>query len=299
MKIVTFINGFYADIAHNLYLQLEKIDRHKDLIIYCDNYKTANALRFKKLLCKIVVYVPYLGHDSMILLRDKRATAGYGSINYALLNFIKHDVVYQEIRKTSVADYSKYILYLDSDMIINADFIPDLVDIMEAQKQGYSGPANIGIKYYLNDNKNPSLHYNNHIGRRMIANCGFMVFFNHETTMQIIVNYYKLMQSFNVNQDSWNVDEIVLTDYLDNHPVNVCSIPDSINMLSDCANIYRLNDIRGLHTKSFHLTFYSDKKSILMGLNQWLTLQNLPDYSTFTDCEPDIEESDTEEITDE
>lgn len=290
MKIVTFINGFYSDIAHNLYLQLKKINRHKDLTIYCDSTHTAEYLAKKNLSCKIRTYVPFLGHDSMNLLTDKRASAGYNSINYALLNFIKHDIVYQEIRKESVFD--QYILYMDSDMIVNADFIPDLEKLMNAQKMG-GGSTILGIKYYMNFNKNPTKTQNNHIGMRMIVNCGFMVFLNHESTLGVIVDYYKLMQSFNITKHSSNIDEIVLTDYLDNNMVSVCSIPDSINMLSDCSNIYQIQDIRGLHTKSFHLTFYSDKKGMLMGLNQWLTLNQIPDYSTFTDCEPDIEETET------
>ena len=40
MKLMTFINYAYIDITHNLYLQLKKFNRHRNLIIICTDEQT-------------------------------------------------------------------------------------------------------------------------------------------------------------------------------------------------------------------------------------------------------------------
>jgi hypothetical protein len=284
MIIVTFINEFYVEIAYNFYLQLKKINREKNLIIFCDSRKTMQYFKDRKITCDLEIYKPLIARHDISLLRSKESKSGHNSIDYALINFIKHDIVYQVLRREA---RTPYVTYMDSDMIINADFVPDLISLMNSPKDGYSGSALIGIKYYLNYNKTPLKTYNQYIGRRMIVNCGFMIFHNNESTLRIIYDYIKFMESFNVYESAGNIDEILLTDYLDHHMINICVIPDSINMLSDCGYIYPLNEIRGLHTKTFHLTFYGDKKGPLLGLNQWLTLKQIPDLSVYDDCIPD------------
>jgi hypothetical protein len=56
MKIITFINDDYIDLAYNLYLQLERFNRHRDFIVFCSDEETRlNLLVTKFNFLKIVI----------------------------------------------------------------------------------------------------------------------------------------------------------------------------------------------------------------------------------------------------
>ena len=263
MKLVTFINLSYADIAYNLYLQLKKVNLHKNLVIYTPSDNAIKYLEKLNIECDIQKYYPILFKDSFndLIWSDVHVKCAHGNNAYTTFQFIKHDCVYQLLQ------HNEYVCLLDADMMVFANFENHIKELFESEKFGNDGISSFGFKYYLNINvsvDNNSTDKYGWIGKHSMINTGFMVTYQSDYTLQTIENYSKLFTP-HFGKHSGNIDEHVLTKYFSygSHSSNICSIPDSINTLSDCGNIYTPNKIKKLSCDTFHPTFVGEDKIVL------------------------------------
>lgn len=275
MKFLTFVNYAYIDMAHNLYLQLKKFNRHKDLIITCTDEETKKTLgeQIQNCECEIVQYQPLLfkeiafNYQSHLNNKDRVATHKKNN-SYAVYQFLKHDALYQSLLE------NERVCLLDADMIIFEDFIDELVDSMDKDHKFYhKGPAIFGFKYYLQIKLGIDLNYPNTlyqwIGREQIINTGFMYVRKSDTTLNHITTYTKL---FIPHFDSTiNLDEYIITEYFNSININSVSIKDQVNLLSDVGVNYTTDEVLKLKPKTYHPTFCYDKKiEFIKNCNSWL-----------------------------
>jgi len=261
MKFITLVNNQYSDIAHNFYIQLQKINRHRDFVIYCNNNATLNTMLSKNLDCTIELYSPKLYNQNFELIHTSFTDniSKPDTKNYSILNVIKHDVVYDYLTKNP---QEKYVLLVDTDIIIFDDFVDDLISIMDWKLSVNIDiePLIVAVKYYLHFNRD--LLHKIYFGKKNMINTGFMLFHNTERTLKLIRKYYSFMSNFVLDEFSMNIDELLVTNILELEHIGVSNIPDSIHMVSDVSRIYKPSDIEQLKnkTKSFHLTFTIDQK---------------------------------------
>ena len=270
MKLITFINHAYISLAHNLYLQLKKFNLHNDLIIYTSSDATYKDLLKLNLECDVKKYVPLLFKDyyQSDLCSDDLSKCGYGNNSYSTFQFLKHDCLYQTLEK------HKYVCLLDTDTLIFSNFIENLKNLMEEKyKFGYCTTSMFAFKYYLNMNigldiNSPSLYH--WIGKHSMINTGFMGSYQSDQTLKIIREYCELFIP-HIGKNSGNIDEQILTKYFSEKTLNICSVPDNINTLSNCGYIYTPYEIKKLKCDTFHPTFVtSDKVDFIKECGYWL-----------------------------
>lgn len=261
MKLITFISSSYVDMAHNFYLQLKNFNLHKDFVIYTDNAFTADLLANKNLDCEYKIYKPELGMmDRYLYLlnhNENEIIRAGGGLKYALMNHLKHDIVYQELLKIPEDDI---MMLIDTDIIIFDDFTQDIINLIHyPHKTARKYPCSFAIKYYLNANlvANKYRRFDHYLGKKVLMNGGFMGFYNSPINHNFIKHYYNQLCSYELTNIGANSDEIILTNFLETRDINICSIPDSINILSDNGHFYQPGDIEYLKkiTKTFHITY--------------------------------------------
>lgn len=271
MKLVTFINLAYTDICHNLYLQLKKFSRHTDLIIFCTDELTYKSISSKNLDCDIRKFKPMLFESISERLNphldNKDLAATYKSSNsYAVYQFIKHDVVFQTLLQND------RVCLLDADMIVFEDFIDELIYWTDYEgKFHHNGPALFGFKYYLQIRTATSLNHPESlyqwVGKEQIINTGFMYVRQSDITLDHINNYTKL---FFPHFDALNnLDENIMTEYFRQTNLNITSIKDQLNLLSDVGVNYTHDQVLKLRPKTYHPTFTSNKIQFMKDCNQW------------------------------
>lgn len=271
MTLITFINHAYIDICHNLYLQLKKFSRHADLIVFCTDELTYKLMNSKNLDCKVEQFRPLLFESISDKLThhlgNKDLAATYKrSESYSVYQFLKHDVLYQTLLTND------HICLIDADMIIFEDFVDDLMYWMKCDRKfHHKGPSLFGFKYYLQvrtgvNPNNPETLYH-WVGKEQIINTGFMYVRKCEETIQHIENYTKLF--FPHFDALHNLDEHIITEYFRNIDLNVTSIKDQINLLSDSGVNYTVDEILRLKPKTYHPTFTFDKIQFMKDCNQW------------------------------
>lgn len=271
MKLITFINYAYADIGYNLYLQLKKFNRHKDLIIFCTDDETHVKLSERKPDCKIETYKPLLFKDvfdeNKIHLENKAMGATHNkSVSYTIYQFLKQDCFYQTLLE------NERVCLLDADVIIFEDFVDELIFWMDNPRRFmYESPSDIGLKYYLSirigvDFNSPeTLHH--WIGKENIVNAGFMYARKSESSLKHIKNYCKLfIPHFGYLN---NLDEYIMTEYYRNIIDNITSINDQINLVSNTGAIYTSEQVLKIKPMTFHPTFTPDKIQFMKECDQW------------------------------
>jgi len=270
MKLITFVNLAYVNFAHNLYLQLKNVGLHENLIIYTPSDKAFNTLKQLHIDCDIRKYTPLLFKEcfDQNIWSDEYTTCATGNNSYATFQLIKHDCVYQLLQQ------NEYVCLIDADMIIFSNFVDDLKCLLNSKKFGYDDTSLFAIKYYLNINVCVDLDSGakyEWIGKYSMANTGFMGVYQSDMTFKIIEDYSKLFIP-HFGKHTGNIDEHILTKYISqgSADLRICSIPDSINTLSDCGNIYNPDQIVKLHCHTFHPTFVSgDKIEFIKECGQW------------------------------
>lgn len=270
MKLITFINRAYVSITYNLYLQLKQFNLHKNLLIYASSDKTFDDLSKLNLKCDIKKYTPLLFKDSYHpdLCSDNFSKCGHGDTSYTSLQFLKHDCLYQTLLD------NKYVCLLDADILVFANFIENLKKVMDTKhKFGYDTTSLFGFKYYLNVNVATDLNSSNlygWCGKHHIINTGFMSVYYSNETFNMIEEYCNLFTP-HFSKNSTNLDEHILTKYFSNKMVNVCSITDNINTLSNSGYIYTPDEIKILNCDTFHPTFANiDKVEFIKQCGRWL-----------------------------
>lgn len=274
MKIITFINHAYKDFAHNLYLQLKKFNRHRDLIIVCTDEETKVILdeQIKSCECEILKYKPVLfkeiANNYQSHLKNKDYAATYTeSKSYSVYQFLKHDVLYQTLLEND------RVCLLDADMIIFEDFVDELIYWMDYDCKFYHrGPSMFGFKYYLQIRLGVNLHspetLYHWVGREQIINTGFMYVHKSDITLNHIINYTKLfLPHFDALH---NLDEHIITEYFRHIDINDSSIKDQLNLLSDTGVNYTSDQVLKLKPKTYHPTFTRNKVQFMKDCNQWL-----------------------------
>ncbi len=272
MKIITFINYAYVDIAYNLYLQLKCFNRHKDFIVFCSDEETRLKFIERSHECIVTTYKPMLlqqySNRFEHYIKNKEFAATHNkSTSYSIYQFLKHDCLYQ-----SVLEYNEICL-LDADTIIFEDFVDELLYWMNNTRRFIYGiPSEIGIKYYLNirsgvDISKPESLYK-WLGKEQIVNTGFMYVHKSENSLNHIKNYSNL---FPAHFDQlYNIDEWIITEYFRNIIDNTTSISDQINLVSNAGIIYTPQQVLKIKPMTFHPTFTHDKVQFFKDCNHWL-----------------------------
>ena len=270
MKFLTFITEPYVDLAHNLFLQLQKFDLHHNLIVFCDNQHTFDLFSKKNLNCDTRVYKPRLNNFNLHTFPlGKQSDQQFpGTFHYSKIISLKQDAAYQVLLEDR---NNPYVTILDVDLIIFDNFVPDLIYYMNYphKHDKYNIVANFALKYYLNNNRNPLT--NEWRGKKSVVNTGFMCFSNSNSTLRHIEKYYEMITQFVSTTNTFNIDETMLTHYIENTDVVVVDLPDYINICSNTSHMYKSEDIEHIKflTKTYHVTFVSDKKSFLKETNNW------------------------------
>lgn len=270
MKLVTFINSAYVNIVYNLYLQLKRLGLHESLIIYTPSDDAINNLQKLNIECDIKKYHPVLFTHSFDqkIWSDEYTTCATGNNSYATFQMIKHDCLYQLLQ------HHEYVCLIDADMLVFSNFVDDLKDLLKCKKFGFTDVSLFALKYYLNINicvdMDSGAKYE-WIGKYSMINTGFMCVYQSDNTFKIIENYTQLFTP-HFGKHTGNIDEHILTKYFANGTadLNLCCVPDSINTLSDCGNIYTSNEVKKLKCHTFHPTFVSDDKiDFIKQCGQW------------------------------
>lgn len=274
MKFLTFVNYAYIDIVHNLYLQLKKFNRHKDLIITCTDDETKIKLiqQIQNCECEILQYQPVLFKETLSNYQSHLSDKNYAathlkSASYSIYQFLKHDVLYQNLIK------HESVCLLDADIIVFEDFVDPLMYWMNNNKKfKYSDPTLFGFKYYLQGricvdiNKKESLYHWS--GREQVINTGFLYLRINDITIKHLIDYTKLFVPHfgQIN----NLDEFILTEYFRNVDENITSIPDQINLVSNVGTVYSPEEVLKLKPMTFHPTFTGNKIQFMKDCKQWL-----------------------------
>lgn len=286
MKIISLINETYVHIANNFYLQLQKFNCHNELIIYCDSVKTLDKVKSLNLDCESYVYEPVLQNQWLHLLNNEipstivdgvphPAHTAWADPKWTLLQIIKHDIVYKYLTDNP----TKNVLLMDMDMVVFRNFIPEVDYLIQSNKNWNNLPIKFLTKHYLNVTKDFSKSGQNQFSGmcKSIVNTGFIGFVNSEETRNHIKNYYHNMVQLNLADkcgghiSCQNVDEILITKYIEDNIIQCREIPDHINMLSDIGHIYNHSDIMNIKPATYHVTFSVDTKvNFIKSCGAWL-----------------------------
>lgn len=269
MKIITFINYAYIDLVHNLYLQLKQFNLHKDFIIYCTDYDTANTLtnQIVDRECEVLQYSPLLlkevltNYQQHLCNKQLSSTTTADSDSYAIYQFLKHDAFYQTLLKHD------QICFIDADMIIRHNFVTTLQQYI----QNNTSPTTFGFKYYLNIRQSINTEYPHKlyqwIGKEQLINTGFIYAKQSDKSLQHVQNYCQLfIPHFGARN---NLDEMILTVYFRNVIENIVPIPDHVNLISNSGIVYTPQQVLELNPLTFHPTFTADKISYIKQCNHW------------------------------
>lgn len=276
MKIVTIVNETYTDMAHNFYLQLKNFDIHKNFIVYCDNKKTLKKFKKLNLDCESRCFVATLPNNYLHLLECDNNIQSWDHPKWSMLQVIKHDIVH-----SLLCEYpNENVLLTDTDIIIFDNPIPGIEYLLSNVKNPYNLPLNFLVKHYYHWKRDYSKinqqQYGGHC--RSIVNTGFMVFKNSEETRSHVRKYYENIVSLDYNnkcnaEGCSNVDENIITDYIENNRVQCKEMPNWLNTLSDMGHVYDVEEVLGFNIKpkTYHITFTPNKKvDFLKNCGAWL-----------------------------
>lgn len=269
MKLITFVNYAYIPIVHNLYLQLKKINRHENLIVYCTDQETYVDLSNKLLNCEVILYKSLLFNDVINENQSHLNNKLYGgchtqSVSFTIYQFLKQDAFYQTLLK-----HDRVCLF-DSDIIVFEDFFDELIYWMDNTRRFMYGiPSDFGFKYYLNVkiDVNPNNKSYSWIGKEQIINSGFIYARRCDSTLKHIEEYCKLFRPHFGQKN--NIEEHVLTEYFQYVNENTTSISDQINLVSNSGTIYTPQQVLKIKPMTFHPTFTHDKIQFTKECNQW------------------------------
>jgi len=258
MKLITFINQAYVDIAHNLYIQLKNVNLHKNLTIHTVSKLAYDSVVSLKLDCEVKLYKPMLCKD--LFNEDLNYDDGRRDVEFAIQQFLKYDCFYQEVLN------HEFVCLLDADILVFEDFTNDIKILMNRTTKFESkSVSNFAFKYYLNVNifckdvESPKLY--SWSGIHQIINSGFVVARQSDQTFNAMIDCYKHFVP-HIGKSSCNTEEQILTSYFADNRYDICSIPDSIHMLNDSGCIYPPEEARRLHCKTFHPTFIWKKEKV-------------------------------------
>jgi hypothetical protein len=280
MKLVTFINLAYSELAYNLYLQLKKLNIHENLVIFCLNIDTLNHVQKYNLDCEVKLYKPLLFANQKISDSLDKNDPWTGTIDYTTCQFVKQDCFYQSLLN------NEFVCLIDADMIVFDNFIDDLKNLMLNQRKfihhhGQDEYVLFALKYYsgLNINMNMSASYlYGWCGQSQIVNCGFQVAQNYDETLKCVEEYCELYKP-HIGKTHHNIDEIIITNYFATRLFHsdkvgwgiprLCSISDQINSLNNIGEIYTPEQVLNLNCKTFHPTHCGDKINFIKQCGQW------------------------------
>lgn len=127
MKIVNIINHGFIKFGFNLYKNLETINRHNDLILYCTDSYTFECVKKLGLNCEAKLFVSS-GKVPVKKINYVKTHEVYDPcINeeYYYINFLKYEAFYQTLK-----EYGSAIM-LDSDILVFGDFIHDTIELLK------------------------------------------------------------------------------------------------------------------------------------------------------------------------
>lgn len=250
-------------MVRNFYIQLKNFNIQDKYVIYCDNNVTKDTIKQYLPDCEIYVYEPSVPvPDELVNLFKSNETEALIPLNkkYTFINFAKHDCILQYM----LSNKNDYIIYLDADIILYNNPIPDSISLFSytRAKGVLSQKPLMAIKYYQNGlwafDSNPV----ENIGNKMMPNCGFMVFPRSEAIVYVIQKYLNYMFSYPVTKKSGNIDEILLGLFFEHNSYGTIPIPDQINAINDRWKIWSNQNILDLKSQSLHLTFLNHYEKI-------------------------------------
>jgi len=126
MKIVNIVNHGFVKFGYNLYKNLETINKHKELLLYCLGEETLECVKKLDLQCEVKLY------SFSDIFKPKNIKIETNTIydpcicdEYFYINFLKYDAFYQTLKEEGTA------IYLDSDIAVLGDFIEDTLELLQ------------------------------------------------------------------------------------------------------------------------------------------------------------------------
>lgn len=248
MKILTFGDYMYVPYIVSTYRNLKSLNLHKNVVIWCTDLHTAEAIRELEPQSDVNIYTSRR-YNLKTFTNDAEAY-------YCTLQYIKQEIIYDCINHL----FDK-VFYLDSDVIVFKDFFNIIEGIIEEK--------DLALKYYLQaDRHNPG-------SLRNIVNCGTIGVKKTDQVNEMFDFFFNETKRY---IPKGNLDEYHITNYVDMFQPKHGIIDDNVNLINNERMSYRVEDILQLSPMSFHPTytinnFYPDrpytKKGIAKDLNKW------------------------------
>ena len=279
MKILSITDINYIQYAHNFYLQLKKYNLHKKWILYCDTQETLDSVMALNLDCDIRLHKQTLpnrwaDHPHFLPVKAENrtntnivdASDGY----YVAINLFKQEMIYNYLNEYKNCD----VIYSDLDVAVFGDFVTPLTEIIESNVGHEVKRLNFGFKHYIIVRRDLDRDPQYSGWNRSLVNCGFMFFVNSEDTRRYISEYHKEITDQNLGENCGykycgNVDEIVLTNFIEKNICTTIEIPDQINMIRGLHCFWTPQQILNFKPLTYHTIFTSCKKEFLQSLGAW------------------------------
>ena len=246
MKIVNIINHGFVKFGYNLYKNLETINRHKDLLLYCLDKKTLECVKKLDLQCEVKLY------SFSELIKPKNIKLDTNTIydpcicdEYYYINFLKYDAFYQTLIEEGTA------IYLDSDIAVLGDFIGDTLDLLKENE----------LVFTFEKYPEASL-----TGKGPMFNGGY---FGVNKTLNMDKFFIELINSF----DKPDVDMFYTTPIFRKYQdvIKWAIPPIQTIILNHCGFRHTVDQVRKKNTKAYHPTFFNLREKIgqLQELERW------------------------------
>ena len=259
MKIVNIINHGFVKFGYNLYKNLETINKHKDLLLYCTDVKTFECVKKLNLLCEVKLYsFSDLLKIEEINLEPNTLYDPCVNHEYFYINFLKYDAFYQTLLKEGSA------LYVDSDIAVLGDFVNDTKKILCENE----------LVFTFENYPQSSIS-----GKGKMFNGGY---FGANLTPLVKKFFSELIKSFNKD---FNVDMYFTTPLFRKYEKELkwANPSEKTFLLNHCGFRHTVKMIQSKKTKAYHPTFYNIEQKVkqFKMLDRWYAgdiLDNIEKY---------------------
>lgn len=241
MKIITLGDKQYVPFIINSYRNLKQINRHNDLTVLCVCEETVYKIKQFEPECDAIHYKK----DNI----DTSNNSNYWVYN-GLLQYLKILGIKEYTKK-----YGK-VFYLDSDVAIFEDFISKIDNLLDNHS--------FAFKFYRQKDRFNSDKY------RTLINSG-TVGVKDSRDCDLFFEYFE-KNIIDKPTPTMNLEEYIMTDFIEENQVNYCTIDDNLNLVNSEDRIYTLNEVINISPLSFHPTFCTkpgSKQQFITNLNKW------------------------------
>lgn len=241
MRIITLGDKQYVPFIINSYRNLKVINKHDQLTVLCTCEEAVERIKQVEPHCDAIHY-----KREEIVLTDQS-------------NYWVYNGLLQYLKILGMKEYTKKygkIFYLDSDVAIFGDFISKIEKLLDTHS--------FAFKLYQQKDRFCSDNY------RTLINSG-TVGIKDSKDSDIFFDYFE-KAIIDKPTPTMNLEEYIMTDFLETHDVNSYIIDDTLNLVNSENRMYTKEEVMGSNTLSFHPTFCTkpgSKKDFIISLNKW------------------------------